>query len=749
MASGVLPALRFQSAFLGGGDDVLDVHGLPGVREDLGCGVQARHRAVGQTAFVTPSAARGVDNAPSWSLARLCELAIHTMIEARVKGCVRCEGLTGFDGCARRKVLPPINIIKLTITTFNDAGAGTDDDVYLGICGREFNVNKDSDLFKQGNTDTFTFGGASADVFNPDENDPQKFLLLNTDNLDLFPVWLRAVPNGKWTDWHVKSVTVTVNPGPNQHVFGGVPPGQSIWIGASPRSDFPTGGFLFLRRTAGTPTGPSCLLLNADNPTFQTTSITKSNVNNVVAFSVANAAGDGVRGQGTKAGVAGVSGGGLGVSGTANIGTGAQGSSTSGTGVKGDSGTGNGVHGASTRGGFGVLGESKGSVGVAGKSDSGAGVSGISGRGVGVRGASTFAFGVDGFSTKAAGVHGRSSAVAGVFGETSAIVGVEGAANSGAGVFGHATSGIGVRALSNSGSAVDARSNSGIGVQGIANTNYGVQGTATSGVGVGGKSTSGVGVQGSSSTKSGVDGASNSGAGVSGKSATGSGVQGASTSDSGVNGISISGPGVNGASTSGPGMKGRSTRSVGVAGVSNKTHGIDGQCVGAPAGGIGVYGLANNSAGTPIGVYGKSASTKGFGGAFEGRVAVAGDFFATGFNAVAVPFGVTQKLLYSAAAPQPWVEEFGRSQLVNGMATVTIPADLLPLIATGSGNYFVFLTARGDCLGLFVASQAAGSFVVRELQGGTSNAKFAYHIVARRKDIPGVRLQGVPLPQPV
>jgi hypothetical protein len=55
-------------------------------------------------------------------------------------------------------------------------------------------------------------------------------------------------------------------------------------------------------------------------------------------------------------------------------------------------------------------------------------------------------------------------------------------------------------------------------------------------------------------------------------------------------------------------------------------------------------------------------------------------------------------------------------------------------------EYHVFLTPKGDCKGLYVASQSASSFEVRELRHGKGTIAFDYRIVARRKGYERARL---------
>ena len=54
--------------------------------------------------------------------------------------------------------------------------------------------------------------------------------------------------------------------------------------------------------------------------------------------------------------------------------------------------------------------------------------------------------------------------------------------------------------------------------------------------------------------------------------------------------------------------------------------------------------------------------------------------------------------------------------------------------------YHVFLTPKGDCKGLYIATQAPTSFEVRELQDGKSTIAFDYRVVAKRKGYERARL---------
>ena len=54
-------------------------------------------------------------------------------------------------------------------------------------------------------------------------------------------------------------------------------------------------------------------------------------------------------------------------------------------------------------------------------------------------------------------------------------------------------------------------------------------------------------------------------------------------------------------------------------------------------------------------------------------------------------------------------------------------------------DYMVFVTPGGDA-SLYIGSQNANGFEVRETNAGKSNVPFTYRVVARRKDIEGKRL---------
>jgi hypothetical protein len=122
---------------------------------------------------------------------------------------------------------------------------------------------------------------------------------------------------------------------------------------------------------------------------------------------------------------------------------------------------------------------------------------------------------------------------------------------------------------------------------------------------------------------------------------------------------------------------------------------------------------------------------------------VIGNFIATGSKSALVKtasYGKRQ--LYATESPENWFEDFGKAQLSGGRAIVQIDPVFGQTVNTAY-EYHVFLTPKADCKGLYIASQSATSFEVRESQHGKSTVAFDYRIVARRKGYERARLAEV------
>jgi hypothetical protein len=233
------------------------------------------------------------------------------------------------------------------------------------------------------------------------------------------------------------------------------------------------------------------------------------------------------------------------------------------------------------------------------------------------------------------------------------------------------------------------------------------------------------------------------------------------------------------------GVVGQSDRGFGVWGDSDQSHGVYGEnsaskvlgatifdrpagCYGftlknrGVAGVVGTEGKFNDPKSLDdgaVGVYGSSAFVrrqnqrepsgfdfKGWAGFFVGPVGIWGGLAVAGYKSAAVPHpDGSHRLLYSIESPESWFEDFGEARLVKGKASVKLEKVFAKLVSTDS--YHVFLTPRGDSMGLYVADSNARGFMVREQQRGKSTLKFSYRIVARRKDIKTTRLAKVKLPK--
>ena len=234
--------------------------------------------------------------------------------------------------------------------------------------------------------------------------------------------------------------------------------------------------------------------------------------------------------------------------------------------------------------------------------------------------------------------------------------------------------------------------------------------------------------------RAGVLGAASTQPGIIGFSRDGDGIEGASFTSTAVRAVSFFGPGVeslSGALTGVSGISGTQGPAVlntsNIAGVRGTSDGANG-VIGTSNRSIGVVGFSNN-----VGVFGQSTNPASFAGLFAGNVQVTGTFSAAVKNAV-VPFpDGSARVLHCMESPEHWFEDFGTAKLTRGRAVVRLDADFATVIKRG--DYRVFLTAEGDCRGLFVYRKSAASFEVRELMGGKSSIAFSYRIVGRRKDI--------------
>lgn len=134
-----------------------------------------------------------------------------------------------------------ITRIDVRVKTGDRASAGTDGNVFVAVCGREFSIDSAVDDFERGGDRTYTLG-AGANINHASYNDPASPFALDTGDADRFPAWLRFEPAGSGPNWDLEEVMVTLNPGTNQVQFQALGGNNHLWLG----QDF--GKYVFLKK---------------------------------------------------------------------------------------------------------------------------------------------------------------------------------------------------------------------------------------------------------------------------------------------------------------------------------------------------------------------------------------------------------------------------------------------------------------------------------------------------------------------
>lgn len=157
-------------------------------------------------------------------------------------------------------------------------------------------------------------------------------------------------------------------------------------------------------------------------------------------------------------------------------------------------------------------------------------------------------------------------------------------------------------------------------------------------------------------------------------------------------------------------------------------------------------------AGAEIGVYGNAGTsvntTNIAGGYFSNNV---GDYAYVGYRTAG---NVSQKIngtgavstivkntknelvnLYCPEAPEVLFQDFGKGQLINGVAQITLDETFTKNVRISEKHPLrVIIQLEGDCKGVYVTDKTTTGFVVKELQGGNSNVSFTYFVTANRAD---------------
>ena len=177
-------------------------------------------------------------------------------------------------------------------------------------------------------------------------------------------------------------------------------------------------------------------------------------------------------------------------------------------------------------------------------------------------------------------------------------------------------------------------------------------------------------------------------------------------------------------------------------GYTGSSVGVWGRHTGGTYSGIGVSGTANN-----IGVYGYGR----VGGMFEdskgsfAQVSTQIDgtsyaIYGYGNISTIIPTRKGKKVVFTPVSPEPYCEDFGQGQLINGHVHIELDPLFLDCIKTDAQHPMkVFVQLNDNCNGVYVKTGTTG-FDVYELQNGKSNASFTYRVVANRKDTKYLRL---------
>ncbi len=95
----------------------------------------------------------------------------------------------------------------------------------------------------------------------------------------------------------------------------------------------------------------------------------------------------------------------------------------------------------------------------------------------------------------------------------------------------------------------------------------------------------------------------------------------------------------------------------------------------------------------------------------------------------------THRTLFAPEAPEILFMDFGQGQLKNGRAHITLDPIFANAITVDEDHPLrVFIQLEDECNGVYVTNKTKNGFDVIELNGGTSNAKFTWYVVANRAD---------------
>jgi hypothetical protein len=90
--------------------------------------------------------------------------------------------------------------------------------------------------------------------------------------------------------------------------------------------------------------------------------------------------------------------------------------------------------------------------------------------------------------------------------------------------------------------------------------------------------------------------------------------------------------------------------------------------------------------------------------------------------------------LFAEEATEVLFSDYGEGQLVGGRVHIDLDAEFQQTVTVSAQHPLkVFVQLEDDCNGVFITNKSATGFDVVELQQGTSNARFSYRVVCKRK----------------
>ena len=106
-----------------------------------------------------------------------------------------------------------IQKIVFRIRTADIEDAGTDGEVYIGFCGREFHVGSSYEDFERGAVRSYTAGmsaeAGEVNLSNDTLNNPSANPSLNSEDINFYPVYIRFEPIGRYDHWYVQYISVS------------------------------------------------------------------------------------------------------------------------------------------------------------------------------------------------------------------------------------------------------------------------------------------------------------------------------------------------------------------------------------------------------------------------------------------------------------------------------------------------------------------------------------------------------------